>query len=122
MKKPIYKVYKPNHIPVSERIWSVILSLVLVIYGTIGLYLNDIYIPGKHGPGIHFHDFPLWFMYLAFLTAAANLLAVVFDHYDKRDNEINYKKFAKITRIAGWIFFGVAMALHVIYTLGPHKH
>ncbi len=51
-----------------------------------------------HGP-------PAWLMFAAFLSASANMLAVVVDHYDKRNNETNYKLFARITQVAGWLLF-----------------
>jgi len=50
-------------------------------------------------------------MFLAMLFACANLLAVVVDHYDQRNNEHSYQRIAKLTQIAGWTAFGLALVL-----------
>lgn len=59
---------------------------------------------------MHFHGIPCWIMYFALLAAALNLLSVVVDHYDKRNNETNYKRFAIWTRKIGWGLFILAFA------------
>jgi hypothetical protein len=107
------KGYNPNHIPHGERRANIILSSVMLLYGTFGIIIDDLYIPGKRRPGIHFHGEPAWILYLAFLCGVANLMSVVVDHYDKRNNEINYKLFARVTQIAGWTLFGLALALDI---------
>ncbi len=99
----------PNHIPRGTRIRNLIFSSVLLIYGALGVYIDDLYIPGKRSRGIHLHGEPAWIMYAAFVCAAANLLAVVIDHYDTRPNERNYRTFALVTQIAGWSLFGLAI-------------
>ena len=104
MKSTTYR-YTPNHIPAAERTINIILSAILLLYGTIGIISDDLYIPGKRRPGMHFHGEPAWVMYGAFLCVAANMLSVVVDHYDKRNNETNYKLFARVTQIAGWVLF-----------------
>lgn len=105
--------YNPNHIPAVERIINVILSVILFTYGTIGVVEDDIYMPGKRNPGTHFHGVPALILYGAFLFAVANLMAVVVDHYDRRNNEKNYKLLARITQIAGWTLFALALLLDV---------
>jgi hypothetical protein len=106
--------YTPNHIPVSERITYVILSSILLVYGTVGIVFDDIYIPGRRRPGIHYHGEPAVIMYLAFLCAVANMLSIVVDHYDIRNNETNYKLFARVTQTAGWTLFGLAVLLDLL--------
>jgi hypothetical protein len=103
--------YFPNHIPKGERILNVVLSLLLLFYGTAGVMADDLYIPGKHRPGIHFHGEPAWIIYGAFLFAIANMMSVVIDHYDKRNNETTYKVFARVSQILGWTCFVGALAL-----------
>ena len=75
--------------------------------------LDDIYIPGKRGKGIHFHGAACTLIYGAFIFGAANFISVIVDHYDKRNNETNYQKFAKVTRIIGLIllFSGMIFGL-----------
>lgn len=103
--------YNPNHIPTEERTINIILSSILFFYGTYGVIIDDLYMPGKRRPGIHFHGEPAWILYGAILCAVANMLSVVVDHYDKRNNENNYKLFARITQIAGWILFALSLIL-----------
>jgi len=44
------------------------------------------------------------FMYFALVCAVINLLAVVVDHYDKRNNEMAYVNVAAATQWLGWAF------------------
>ena len=98
------QVFTPNKISRGDRITYIILSSILLIYGLGGFIIDDLYIPGKRGKGFHIHGIALYIMLCAFMCAIANLISIVIDHYDKRDNEISYKKFAKRTEILGWIF------------------
>jgi hypothetical protein len=111
--------YKPNRISAEERTWSIVISVILMVYGITSIYMNDMVFPGggKYGEvkeRLHLQGFPLWMMFLAFAAASANLLSVVADHYDKRDNQINYKRFGKICRIIGWIFCLTTLMFYVI--------
>lgn len=105
------QIYTPNHIPASERASSIIFSSILLIYGIIGFAIDDLYIPGKHSKGVHLHGEPLWIALGAFALAIANLMSVVVDHYDNRNNETNYRLFAKVTKIAAWVVFVLALVL-----------
>lgn len=104
-------LYSPNHIPRDERVKNVVLSAALLAYGTFGVWIDDLYLPGKRSAGIHLHGLPAKVMYLAMLFACANLLAVVVDHYDRRNNEHRYRVMAKVTQIAGWTTFVFALVL-----------
>ena len=104
----------PNRILLRVRILNVVFSSVLLVYGTLGVYFDDLYLPGRRSPGVHLHGEPAWIMYGAFVCAAANLLAVVMDHYDKRPNERSYRVFALVTQILGWVLFALALILDVV--------
>lgn len=106
--------HNPNHIPSGERTVSIIFSSLLFLYGTFGVIIDDLYIPGKRRPGVHFHGEPAWIMYGAFLCAVANMISVVVDHYDQRNNENNYKLFARVTQIAGSTLFFLALLLDAL--------
>ncbi|WP_211165833.1 hypothetical protein [Azoarcus sp. TTM-91] len=97
--------YRPNHIPAKTRVLNVLASLFLLGYGAVGLYMNDLFVPAKGGKGVHFHGSSAWLIFFAMLCACANLISVVVDHYDHRDNEIRYSVFARYTQYAGWVFF-----------------
>lgn len=53
-------------------------------------------------------------MYGALLCSVAYLVSVVIDHYDKRDNETDYKFFAEYARKSGWVLFFAALVLSVV--------
>ena len=106
--------HTPNHIPASERIRHIVFSILLFAYGSYGVYVNDLYLPGKRSKGIHLHDVPAWIMYGAILCACLVMISVVIDHYDKRNNENNYRLFARIFKFLGWGFFVLSLAMAVI--------
>lgn len=103
----------PNHIPRSERIANVLFSVPLLAYSAYGFVRDDLYIPGKRGPGVHLHGAPMWMMCAAMLCVGASLLSVVIDHYDTRANEGRYGKFAAVTQLLGWALFFGAFALDI---------
>lgn len=109
--------YAPNHIPRTERIFYAVVSAILLVYGVVGLWIDDLYLPGRRTEGVHLHGVPAWVMFAAFLCACANMLSVIVDHFDRRNNEINYKLFARLTAIAGWSIFGFASILWLIAPL-----
>jgi hypothetical protein len=106
--------YSPNRIPRKERIVHVVFSILLFAYGGYGVWVNDLYMPGRRGRGIHLHDVPAWVMYGAMLCAVAVMLSVVLDHYDKRNNEVNYQRFANIGKYCGWSLFGLSLVLAIL--------
>lgn len=106
--------YTPNHISANERTQSIVVSLLLFAYGSYGVWVNDLYIPGKRSKGIHFHDVPAWIMYGAIICACLVMLSVVVDHYDQGNNETNYKMFAKIFSYIGWGFFALSIVMAII--------
>ncbi len=108
-KSGVSPFYIPNRIPLSERILNTVSAVFLLAYGTYGIYVNDLYIPGKRSKGVHLHDVPAWIMYGAFICACLVLISEVIDHYDTRNNEHVYHRFANICKYLGWGFFGLSM-------------
>ena len=107
-------LHTPNHIPAGERVRNAIFSVLLFAYGSYGVWINDLYIPGKRSKGIHLHDVPAWIMYGAIICACLVMLSVVVDHYDQRNNETNYKMFATTFKYLGLGFFGLSLVMAVI--------
>jgi hypothetical protein len=105
--------YLPNHIPAGERMGLVMLALFLLAYGTHGLRANDIYLPSKRG-GIHLHDTAAWAMYGAIVCACLVLLVLIADHYDRRDNELNYWRIGRFLRGLGWICFVLSLGIELV--------
>jgi hypothetical protein len=107
LEEPAPPSETPNHIPEGERYWNGFLSFLLLAYGTYGAIVEHIYLPGRHG-GIHFYGRAAWFAYGAMLFAAANMISVIVDHYDKRNNETNYRLFSRVTQVIALVLFSVA--------------
>lgn len=104
--------HTPNHIPASKRFIYVLFSLFLLGYGGCGLWANDLEIPGRHGRIVmRLHGVPAWIMYGAFICACVVMLSVVVDHYDKRNNETQYKNLADLFRILGCCFVGLSLVV-----------
>ena len=107
--------HTPNHIPKSERFLNSLYAVVIIVLGTIGLTTGELLIPGKRssGPnGIALQGASAWLMYAAMVCACAVLLSVLADHYDRRNNEISYRRFAQIGKILGWSLFFLSLALY----------
>lgn len=102
------KPYVPNEIPLGERVRHIIFSLLLLSYGAYGLWVNDLYVPGRRR-GIHLHDAPAWVMSGAITCACIVLLSVVIDHHDRRNNERHYRTFAFVGAVIGWSLFAVSI-------------
>ena len=110
MTEPAGPDYTPNHVPLGLRLFYLALSLGLLAYGTFGLWTDDLFIPAKRGPGTHLHGLAAWLMFAAMACAALNMLSVIVDHFDTRNNETNYRRFARLAFWAGWVFFGLSFA------------
>lgn len=106
-------MHVPNHIPSATRIKYVVLSSVLIAYGAFGIVIDDLYLPGKRGPGVHLHGVPAWVLYCAMLAASANMASVVIDHYDKRPNERNYTRFAFWSEVIAWGLVSAAVVCSI---------
>lgn len=104
--------YLPNHIPAGERLSLAALSLLLLMYGIYGVWTNDLYLPAKRG-GIHLHDLSAWTMLGAFVCAFLCVLVLVADHYDRRDNELNYWRAGRVVRGLGWTCFVLSLVISV---------
>jgi hypothetical protein len=106
--------YEPNVIPLITRIFYVAAALAVFAYGAYGVVVDDLFLPAKRSDGMHLHGVAAWLAFAAIACMAANLLSVVADHFDKRDNERSYRRFARITSWAGWICFGLSLVIYLM--------
>ena len=73
--------------------------------------LNDgLYIPGKFG-GVVFHGIPLVILYLLILCFVAYCVLKIVGHYDTRNNEVAYRRFAKLLSFLGFGLFILVLIL-----------
>ncbi len=105
--------YIPNQFSAGELWGHVALSLLLLCWGGYGLWTNDLVVPiSKRGAALHLQGAAAVVMFCALVAATANLFSVVLDHFDIRNNELSYRRFAFFTQALGWLFFGAALIVH----------
>lgn len=101
--------HTPNSISRGDRIAYTVFSILLFAYGSYGVWVNALYIPGRRTAGTYFHDIPAWIMYGAIVCACLVMLSVVVDHYDRRPNERHYRTFAQAGKYLGWGLVAASM-------------
>jgi hypothetical protein len=108
--------YTPNHISLDKRAAYLVVSTAIIIYAIASLVRDDFYIwfPGKRGRDIseHLHGTAAWLAAGATFAAASNLLAVVADHYDRRNNERNYRAYARFSILLAIALLVLAFVAH----------
>jgi hypothetical protein len=112
------QLHRPNHIPKELRLRYFCLSAVLLLYAGFSLVNDDVYIPGKRGRGTHFHGVPALILIAAMLMAVLNMISVVADHYDERDNERKYRRFSLVTEVLAWVLAAIAVVLEIFVFKG----
>lgn len=104
-KKPIEEsTYIPNFVALKDRIINLVYAVGLSSYAAYGLYIDDMYM----GDGVHLVGKSVYFMFAAMMSAVIVMLTVLFDHYDRRDNEQMYRSIASFFKFTGWFLFIVA--------------
>lgn len=111
MKDSKENIHTPNPISTKERTKYIVLAAAMLIYATFAWYRGEVYIPGRSGSSIRFTGTACTLIYCGLIAGAASCISVVVDHYDKRNNEANYQKFAMVTRT-------VSIALLALGTVG----
>ena len=109
--------YIPNRISGPERFINVLYALFILALAALGLFYGELLLPGKRtsGPtGLGLQGLPAWLMYGAMACAICVLLSSVVDHYDRRNNEPIYRRFAQVSRVCGWSLFVLALVLYVL--------
>lgn len=110
--------YQPNAVPRGTRLGRTAAALFVLAYAVYGLLIDDLVIElpvRKHlplGGALHLHGAVAWTMAAAMLCAVAVLLSAVMDHYDTRDNEAAYRRFAARGYEAAWTLGIVAVLMH----------
>lgn len=104
--------YVPNSISLGKRAFNIVAAMFLLIYGSYGIYINDLYIPGRRGRGIHLLDQPALLMFSAIVCASLIFISVIVDHYDTRNNENKYTSLTRLFKFLGWSLFIGAFVLH----------
>lgn len=115
--------YQPNEIPRGARLGRTAAALFVLFYAVRGLFVDDLVIefPVRQrsplGGALHLHGVVAWTMAAAMLCAVAVLFSAVVDHYDRRDNEAAYRRFAARGYEAAWTLGIVAVLMHGVTLL-----
>jgi hypothetical protein len=108
--------HTPNHIPLETRAWYLVVSTLIITYAVASLWVDDFYVllPGgrRRWLELHLHGLPAWLAGLSAFSAAATMLSVVVDHYDRRNNEGRYRLFAKASFLAAIALLIAAVLVH----------
>ncbi len=97
--------YRPNHVPTFDRVNAVLSSCTILIFGS--FLLNDQgFVLGKtSGWGWTFPFVTGNLFVFSMLLSVVTLLTKVVDHYDRRNNEVKYQRFAQSCKIISMILF-----------------
>lgn len=109
--------YKPNALPRGERVWNLCMSVLLLAYGSAGIYTARMNIRSRGRVLVALQEGPAWLMGAAAICGALVLLSLVLDHYDRRNNEHHYQAFKWIAVRIGWALFVAALIAHLIWGL-----
>lgn len=119
-KRPYYRVdphmdrYIPNEVPASTRWWRLVLSVLILAWGSYGLWADTLIVPvSKRGDVLHLRGAAAVVMFCAMVAAVLNLLAVIVDHFDERNNELTYRRIESFTRVVGVLLCVAAILLHL---------
>ena len=103
--------WKPNDVPLSVRIYSVVLAVLLLAYGVAGFVNDRLELATAKGSGgrLLLHGGPAWLLGSAVIVGALLLLSLVVDHYDRRNNEHWYRRVRKALLYLGFALFAAAL-------------
>lgn len=99
------RIHVPNAYSEWEIVRSALFSLLLVAYAGYSVFVGEAFVPGRHQGGMSMTGIALAFGIAGMLCGAANLVALIVDHFDRRDNEAMYRRFRFRTQVAGWTLF-----------------
>jgi hypothetical protein len=97
--------YRPNHIPLFDRINTVFSSLTILVMGSLFLVDNGLVLSKPSGWGWTFPSVVGNLFVFSMLLSVVTLLTKVVDHYDRRNNEAKYQRFAQASKIISMILF-----------------
>lgn len=106
--------YRPNAYTKGDLLFSVATALVLVLWGGWGVWVDDLEMPARRNV-LHLHGLSAWLMYAAWLLAASSFVAIVVDHFDKRNNEKRYKRIGQSAAFSAWLLFFAALTVSFVW-------
>lgn len=88
----------PNSVPLMQRIAYAGLAFALICYGAVGVLVDALWIPGRRTLGVVLFGGSTWLAMASLFAGAFGLLSVVVDHYDRRNNQHQYRRIQSASR------------------------
>ncbi len=113
------KDYKPNAVPLRKRITETLVMLFVVAYCGYSLWSGSLFLPGfnRYAPGtaksVTLHGIDAWLVSGALLFGVLQFFVPILDHYDKRRNEVRYRKIAFACRVLMFVSLGLFFLIFV---------
>lgn len=109
-----FGAYLPNRLSILERLAYCVLALTLFAHATLGVYIDDLIIPGRRGnDNSHFHGWQAWLIACAIYLVVLSLISRIIDHYDKRNNEQRYRQFEQLAWYTSGALIGLSFILRI---------
>ena len=88
------------------------LAVLLVTYGAYGLFVNDLYLPGKRSPGTHYHGVAAFLIFMMLVSLATWIITFALGRTDSLGKQPANKRILKWLAGAGIVFMiaGIYMA------------
>ena len=106
--------YIPNEVPARVLVGRSIIAILLIAYSGYGIWHGELTIPLKNS-SIVVYETSLWILVSACLCACLELMTLVIAHFDKRDNEMMYYKFASVAQSLSISLFILALIWSVFF-------
>ncbi|MFC4700609.1 hypothetical protein ACFO4O_10595 [Glaciecola siphonariae] len=114
------KTHTANHIPLSVRIFNILWAILLIGFGLYVYFEGSFSLPGRRGSGpTEFEGIGLLLFSASLGSAALNALITVIDHYDRRNNESEYRKISVCLNVVSLILIISAFSYEFVDNQKP---
>lgn len=113
MRRTKLKSHTPNVVSSADRVFNLVLGLVLFGYGVAGFLTSYVDLIGRRVRIAVLEGGAALLMAAAFFVGAAVLFSVVVDHYDTRENEQYYRVFRWCATRLGCCLVVAALVTHL---------
>ncbi len=112
-----YPPYVPNAVPAVVRMFYALLALTWTAWAMIGLLSGHMFFMVSRRGMIHFEGLAAMFFCAAVVLAVFLCVLPIIDHYDRRNNEVAYKRMRKAMAWAAVMVLATALTLGYMSSL-----